>query len=375
MSQRILISAGEVSGDRHAAGLIQELQRIKPGIEFFGLGGYEMKNLGVSILYRVDQLSFMGFWEILKHIKFIRKVKENLLKEVDRQPCKLAILVDYPGFNLRLAEELKKRGVTIIYYISPQVWAWGQKRIEKIKKLVDLMLVFFPFEEELYQKHAVNVRFVGHPLVQLAKPRLSQVEFFRTLSVKIDKRFIGLFPGSRPQEIQKHLPIMVQAGQLILNKYPDFEFLISLAPGIKLEEIKESIPDSFPVRILDNHTYDIMGHSEFLIVKSGTSTVEAALCGTPFVVIYKTSPLTYLIAKQLVQVPHVAMANILAEKRVIPEFIQNQTKPEKIAQTVTEILENRSQYDSIKAELAKVRQKLGSGNAYRQAAEAVVEYL
>lgn len=183
MSQRILIVAGEVSGDLHASGLIKELLKIKPGLEFFGIGGGLMKASGVRLLYDVKQLSFMGFWEVLKHLKFVRQVRKEVLREVEAGFCQLAILVDYPGFNLRLADDLKKKNVTVVYYISPQIWAWGEGRIEKIKKCVEKMIVFFPFEKELYERHSVKVEFVGHPLLELAKPRLSREKFYEKLKV------------------------------------------------------------------------------------------------------------------------------------------------------------------------------------------------
>ncbi len=370
-----MIVAGEVSGDLHAAGLISELKKIKPEIEFFGIGGSQMQNQGVKILYHTDQMAFLGFWEVLRHLGFIRQVRQDLLREIDRQPCRLAILVDYPGFNLRLAKDLKKRKIPVIYYISPQVWAWGRKRIGKIKQLVEHMIVFFPFEESLYCQNNVKVTFVGHPLVELAKPTLTRAEFYRSLNAPSEQKFIGLFPGSRPQEVEQHLSIMLKVGQILKKRRKELAFLIAVAPGINSEEIETMLPPDLPVRLLSNRNYEIMSYSELLLVKSGTSTVEAALCGTPFVVMYKTSPVSYLIAKRLVKVPHLAMANLLAGKRVVPEFIQNQAHPQNIASEMHNLLEDQQRYQSIKTELSEIRKKLGSGNAYQKAAEVVAEYL
>jgi len=370
-----LIVAGEVSGDLHAAGLIAELKKTRPELEFFGIGGSQMQNQGVKILYHTDKMAFLGFWEVLRHLEFIRKVRRSLVKEIGRQPCRLAILVDYPGFNLRLAKDLKKRKIPVIYYISPQVWAWGRKRIGKIKQLVEHMLVFFPFEERLYSQNNVKVTWVGHPLVELAKPNLTREEFYRSLNAPSEQKFIGLFPGSRPQEIKQHLPIMLNVGQILKKRKKELAFLIAAAPGINSEEIKTMLPPDLPVRLLSNRNYEIMTYSELLLVKSGTSTLEAALCGTPFVVMYKTSPASYLIAKRLVKVPHLAMANLLAEKRVVPEFIQNQAHPQGIASEMLNLLDGHRRYQSIKMELGKIRNKLGSGNAYQKAARVVAEYL
>lgn len=375
MKERILIVAGEVSGDLHAAGLISELKKIKPEHEVFGIGGSQMQNQGVKISYHTDKMAFLGFWEVLRHLGFIREVRRSLLKEIDRQPCRLAILVDYPGFNLRLAKDLKQRKIPVIYYISPQVWAWGRKRIEKIRRLVEHMIVFFPFEESLYSLNKVKVTFVGHPLVELAKPTLTREEFYRSLNAPSDQKFIGLFPGSRPQEVKQHLSIMLKVGQILQKRRKELAFLMAVAPGINSEEIKTMLSPDLPVSLLYNRNYEIMSYSEFLLVKSGTSTVEAALCGTPFVVMYKTSPLSYLIAKHLVKVPHLAMANLLAEKRVVPEFIQNDAQPQKIASEMFSLLENQKRYQAIKTELSQIRKKLGSGNAYQKAAKVVAEYL
>ena len=226
MKERILIVAGEVSGDLHAAGLISELKKIKPELEFFGIGGSQMQNQGVKILYHTDQMAFLGFWEVLRHLGFIRKVRQSLLEEIGRQPCRLAILVDYPGFNLRLAKDLKRRKIPVIYYISPQVWAWGGKRIEKIRRLVEHMIVFFPFEERLYSQNKVKVTFVGHPLVELAKPTLTREEFYRCLNAPSGEKFIGLFPGSRPQEVEQHLPIMLKVGQILKKRRKELAFLM-----------------------------------------------------------------------------------------------------------------------------------------------------
>lgn len=375
MTKRILVLAGEVSGDLHAAGLIKELQRLRPDLEFLGIGGEQMKACGVKLFYHINQLSFLGFWEVVKHLNFIRQVKKRLLAEMDSDPCHLAVLVDYPGFNLRLAEDLKKRSIPIIYYISPQIWAWGGKRIEKIKKLVEKMIVFFPFEEELYQKHSVNVEFVGHPLAELAKPRLGKREFLERLGLEQECQLIGLFPGSRLQEVRQHLPIMLRAVEIIQATKNEFHFLIGLAPGIEIGFAESMLPANLPVKIVDGYNYDIMAYSELLLVKSGTTTVEASLSGTPFVVMYKVSPLSYLIAKRMVKIPNLAMANILAGRQIVPELIQNEATPERIAREMSGILEDQARYARIKKELGAIRHKLGTGNVYLKAAQNVAEFI
>jgi lipid-A-disaccharide synthase len=375
MKKRILVVAGEVSGDLHAAGLIQELQKMTSDLEFFGIGGDKMKSCGVKSLFHINQLSVLGFWEVLKHLNFFRRVKNQLLAEVEASSCHLAILVDYPGFNLRLAADLKKRSIPIVYYISPQIWAWGEKRIEKIKKYVGKMIVFFPFEEELYRRHSVKVEFVGHPSLELAIPTLSRKQFCDLIGVNESEKLIGLFPGSRIQEVKQHLPVMAQAAGIIRSQLGNFQFLVGLAPGIDKDFVKSLLPSNSPIGISEGHNYEIMKYSEILLVKSGTSTVEAALSGTPFVVMYKTSPISYFIARRVVKISNLAMANILVGKKIVPEFIQNLATPEKIATESVSILKDQARYLKIKEELQGMRGRLGTGNAYRKAAQAVAELI
>ncbi|MCI0531336.1 MAG: lipid-A-disaccharide synthase [candidate division Zixibacteria bacterium] len=375
MKKRVLISAAEVSGDLHASGLMLELLKIDPRLEFFGLGGDKMAKAGCKLLYHAKQLSFMGFWEVLRNLNFIRRVRKNLLRELDSSPCRLGILVDYPGFNLKLAEELKKRNIPVIYYISPQIWAWGAGRMEKIKRLVEKVIVFFPFEKRLYDQHGVKSDFVGHPALEIARPSMSREEFFRKNNLDPSATYIGLLPGSRLQEIRQHLPVMLETAGVLKSKIGNLQFLIAQAPGIEFDRIKSRIPAAFSARILQHATYDIMAYSRFLIVKSGSGTVEAACIGTPFVVLYKMNPVSFAIARRVVKIPDVAMVNVLAGEKIVPEFIQQDAVPAKIAPAVSDILSNPQRYADMKQKLSQVKAMLASGCAYQKAAQTIAPYL
>ncbi len=376
MKKKVFIIAGEPSGDLHGAGLIQELKKINSDIEYYGVGGNKLKQEGMNLLFGIEKLSFMGFYEVLKNLKVIRELKKKLLDFIDRDKPDLVILIDYPGFNLRFAREIKKRGILILYYISPQVWAWGKKRIKTIKELVDRMIVFFPFEEKLYKDAGVEVNFIGHPLLDLVKPSLSKDEFQRKSQLNSEETLIGLLPGSRWQEIEKVLPVMARACLILKKRLPNLRVAIGLAPNINRERLQVLLKKlNLEAIILEDLTYDLMSYSDLLLATSGTATLESAISGTPLIVLYKTSLFTYLLAKTLVKIPNIGMVNIVAEKKIVPEFIQFQAKPEKIASEMEKILKDKDEYEKIKRDLARVRDRLGEKGAYQRGAQIVNQML
>jgi len=376
MKKKVLIISGEPSGDLHGAGLIRELKRINPDIEYSGVGGYKLKQEGMNLLYSIEKLSFMGFYEVLKNLKVIRELKRKLLDFIDHDKPDLVILTDYPGFNLRFAKEIKKREIPILYYISPQVWAWGKKRIETIKKLVDRMVVFFPFEEKLYKDAGVKVDLIGHPLLDLVKPALSKDEFQRKLKLTGKETLVGLLPGSRWQEIEKVLPVMTRSCLILKKRFPDLKIAIGLAPNINQERLQIFLKKmNLEATILEDLTYDLMSYSDLLLATSGTATLESAISGTPLIVLYKTSLFTYLLAKTLVKIPNIGMVNIVAEKKIVPEFIQSEAKPERIAREMERILTDEGEYERIKNDLTRVRDKLGEKGAYHRGAQIVNQML
>jgi len=331
-----------------------------------------MRKEGMELVYHIDKLSIMGFFEVLKNIGLIREVMKSMVKLAEERKPDLVVLIDYPGFNLRFAKRVKKIGIPIAYYISPQVWAWGGNRVKKIKGLIDKMIVIFPFEKELYKKFDIDCEFVGHPLLEVVRPVLSEEDFQSKFDLRKNEVLLGLLPGSRWQEVEKILPIMVQTAELLGARIKNLRVMLGLASTIKKERV-QIILDQFKskVEILENLTYDLMKHSDLLLVASGTATLESAILGTPFVVLYKTNFWTYLLAKSLVSIPNIALANVVAGKKIVPEYIQNKAVPKDIAEEMYDILTNKPRYKSIQNELSSVKEKIGEAGASKRAAQII----
>ncbi|MCX7661777.1 MAG: lipid-A-disaccharide synthase, partial [Candidatus Omnitrophica bacterium] len=285
--QKILIVTGEPSGDLHASNLISYLNR-RGDFKFFGVGGRNLKSQGVKIFFDIKDLAVMGFWEVIRKFLRIKKIFHSLLEITDREKPKFAILVDYPGFNLRLARELRKRNITIIYYISPQVWAWGSKRIKIIKELVNLMVVFFKFEEELYKNKGVPVVYFGHPLLEIVKPKISREEIHKKFSLPYTQYTVSLLPGSRAQEVKKILPLMLKTAEILYRDLKDVKFLILRTSLVSEEIFKKALKNyRIPVYLLSDLSYEGLSLSDFAMVASGTATLETAILEVPMVIIYK----------------------------------------------------------------------------------------
>jgi lipid-A-disaccharide synthase len=373
-SKDILIVAGEASGDLHGSSLIRELRNVNPQIQLFGIGGDRMKKEGMELLYHIDKLSIMGFFEVLSKLRMIREVMKTMLRLAKERRPDLVVLIDYPGFNLRFAQRIKKMGVPIVYYISPQVWAWGGNRVKKMKGLIDKMIVVFPFEVEIYKKFDIDCEFVGHPLLEVVRPILSFEDFQSKFDLRKNEVLLGLLPGSRWQEVERILPIMVQTAELLGSRIKNLRVMLGLASTIKRQRV-QTILDQFKsrVEIIENLTYDLMKHSDLLLVTSGTATLESAILGTPFLVLYKTSLWTYLFAKSLVSIPNIALANVVAGKKIVPEYIQNKAVPKDIADETYDILTDKPRYKSIQNELSLVKEKIGEAGASKRAAQIINE--
>lgn len=378
MEKKVLVVAGEASGDIHAANLILRLKKIDPGLSFYGLGGKNMKAAGVDISCDLTAFAVVGFFEILKNYSRFKKIFDDLVEKTKEIKPDAAILVDYPGFNLRLARELKKLGIKVIYFISPQVWAWGRKRIKFIRKNVDLMLVLFKFEEKLYSDGKFNVKFVGHPLLDIVRPTMDPNGLLEMVGFKKNARTIALLPGSREREIANHLPVMLEAGQRIYKKLPDSQFLICRSATVRKEVFKEIIDKlkiDFPYKILNDQTYDGINASDLALVASGTATLETAILNKPMVIIYKVSFLTWLLAKALIKIPHIGLVNVVAGQKIVPELTQYDATPEKIAKTALELLEDKQRREKIQAELYALKNSLGIPGASQRAAQEIAGLL
>jgi lipid-A-disaccharide synthase len=369
---RVLLSCGETSGDLYAGELVRELGLRQPGIEVFGLGGDRLAAQGAELLAHVKDLAVVGLLEVVSHLRSLRRVFDRVLAEVDERRPDVAVLVDYPDFNLRLARQLRRRGVRVVYYVSPQVWAWRRGRLDTIRKTVDHMLVIFPFEEALYREAGVPVTFVGHPLVDLVHPLSDYRGFVQGLGLNPDRPIVALLPGSRPKEITHNLPPLAGAVEKLARERPDLQFLLALAPSLGFRAVADAL-GSLPVHIVANQAQGVLASGTVSVVASGTATVEAALLGAPMVVVYRLAPLTYLLGRRLVKVPHFAMANLIAGKRVVPEVIQRELTPERVAGEVGALLDAPDRRESMRASLAEVRQKLGAPGASARAAAAVLK--
>jgi lipid-A-disaccharide synthase len=363
---RLLVSCGEPSGDLYASDLVRHLRRGEPGLEVFGLGGDRLASDGAHLVADVRELAVVGLWEVVSHLPRFRRIFADVLAEADRRRPDAAVLVDYPDFNLRLARALHRRGIPVVYYVSPQVWAWRPGRIRAIRGSVAHMVVIFPFEEAVYRDAGVPVTFVGHPLVDLVAPTRDRAAFLASLGLDPDRPVVALLPGSRRKEIAHNLPAMRGAVELLAARRPDLQFVGAVAPSIDRALLAEGLPAGVA---LAPGAHDVLAAADAAVVASGTATVEAALVGTPMVVVYRLSRLTYLLGRRFVRVPHVAMANLIAGRRIVAELIQGDYTPGAVADEVVRLLGPDGA--AVRAALAEVRGKLGSGGASARAAEVV----
>ena len=371
MKKKLLIIAGEASGDLHGSALVRELKSIDKDIEIFGIGGDKMIEAGLIPKYHINKMSFLGFIEVIKHLPFIRKVKRDLISLVKKEGIKTAVLIDYPGFNLSIAKSFHSLGLKNLYYISPQIWAWGKGRIKKIKNIITRMIVFFPFEKKLYSSNGINSDFVGHPLVRTIENYNFKTKEELILEHKLlpKQDILLLLPGSREQELNKILPSVLKASKKLADEFK-LQIVIACADNIDKNYFNDY--SSYSFSLIQGDTYNLLKNSKFAIVKSGTSTLEAGIIGTPFIVVYKTNYLTYLIGKALIKISNIALANIVAEKTVVTELIQNEVNSENIYSICKEFVINKQKYESLKMELGKIKSKLKTeGNPSKKAAEII----
>ena len=375
-SKKILLVAGEVSGDLHGSHLVEAIQSIDPEIQFFGVGGEGLKRVGMKLLYPSQSLSVVGITEVLLKLRPILRALRGLKKSLDRERPDLIILIDFPDFNLRLAKIAHRRGIPILYYVSPQVWAWRPKRIKLIARLVKKMIVLFPFEVPLYEAAGVDVEWVGHPLLDTVRPALSKEKAFQQLGLDPKRRTIGLLPGSRMHEVERLLPPLLASADVLQREIPDLQFVVPLAPGIPKTILSPWMKNiSVPVIVVEGFTYDAMNLSDLLIVASGTATLEGAILGKPMVIIYKVSLLSYWIARALIRVDHIGLVNLVAEKEIAPELIQRDVNPRRIADEAFRILRDPLLSRKMVESMGEVRQKLGEPGAAQRAAHIVLSLM
>jgi lipid-A-disaccharide synthase len=345
-----------------------------PGLQVFGLGGDRLEGEGVRLVAHVRDLAVVGLLEVVTHLRKLRGIFRRVLAEVDRDRPDLAVLVDYPDFNLRLARALRKRGVRVVYYVSPQLWAWRGGRIRTVRANVARMLVIFPFEEALYRQAGVPVSFVGHPLLDSVRAEPDPAAFLARLGLDPRRPVIAVLPGSRPQEVLHNLPPLVGGIDRIAQARPDVQFVLAAAPSLPPGLLAAPLGDR-PVRVVAGHTHGLVGAATLALVASGTATVETALLGTPMVVVYRVAPLTYFLGRPFVRVRHFAMVNLIADKAVVPELIQGDFTAERVAREALDLLADPERRKRMQDDLAQVRRRLGGPGASLRAAEAVASEL
>ncbi len=373
----IFIVAGESSGDLHGARLAKELKALSPNLELTGFGGAAMREAGVEILEDPTRIAVIGLVEVLRHFSEFKKLFRSAVRVLEERRPDLVVLIDYPGFNLRLAREVKRRGIRLVYYISPQIWAWDPGRIGTIKQLVDRMLVLFPFEEELYKKAGVPVTFVGHPLLDEVRPALPRIEALETQGLADGLPVIGLLPGSREVEVRRLLPVLLSAGEKMREHLPSSaRFLLIKAPHLPWEIYQRHLRQSgLNPKVAERWDYDGIHACDLVLVASGTATLECALLERPMVIVYKTSWPTYLISRLLIRIPSIGLVNVLAGRKLVPELIQREANPARIAREALAIYGDAGRRNRMKEGFAKLRKSLGSPGAGRRAAEAVLTEL
>jgi len=375
-SRKILLVAGEVSGDLHGSHLVEALQRIEPEIQFFGVGGEGLKRRGMKLLYPAQSLSVVGITEVFVKLRTVLKALRGLKGSLEREKPDLIILIDFPEFNLRLAKIARRRGIPVVYYISPQIWAWRPQRIKLIARVVKKMIVLFPFEVPLYETAGVDVEWVGHPLLDIVKPTLPKEKAFLEFGLDPKRRTVGLLPGSRIHEIERLLPPLLASAHLLQKEIPDLQFVIPLAPGISRTILSSQMKNiSFPVKVVEGFTYDVMNLSDLLIMASGTATLEGAILGKPMIIVYKVSLPSYWVGRALIRVDHIGLVNLVAEREIAPELIQKDVNPERIADEASRILRDPILSRKMAESMDEVRQKLGEPGAAQRAAQIVSSLL
>ena len=375
-SQKILIVAGEASGDLHGGILAGAIKKISPDVELYALGGPKLANEGVPLLEDMLKHAVVGLIEVVKSYSIFRRILFQTLDWIKKEKPDVIVFIDFPGFNLKLAALAKKLGVKIVYFVSPQIWAWGKGRIWKIKALVDLMLVLFKFEETMYKEAGVNVLYVGHPILEGLPSEEDVLALIQPYHELREKTVIGLLPGSRPNEIQTHLPIMLTTAENLYKKNKSLHFILGLADGACPQIIRDlTAHTKIPLTIVESGAYTSIALSRLVLVAAGTVTLEAACFLKPMVILYKISWATWCLGRLVVDVPFLGMVNIVAGEEVAPECLQSQAKPYFIQKHVEAIIENPEREKEIVHKLMKVKERLVSDGAARKAARAILNIL
>jgi lipid-A-disaccharide synthase len=376
LKKRILIVAGEASGDHHGADLVREVIRQQSEIDFYGIGGWELRSAGVKTEFDSSTLAVIGVWEVLDRLSQVFKALSWVKTELKRRPPDLVVLIDFPDFNFLVAREAKKCGVPVLYYISPQVWAWRRGRVGIVSRTVNRMLVIFPFEVDFYLRHGVVVEYVGHPLMEKFNTQLTPEAARVALRLPSDGVCVGLLPGSRPSEVNHILPTMLGAADVILRTYPEARFVLPLAITLQHSEVSRWLIDSpVPVTIVERNFDLAVKACTVAMVTSGTATLQTALLNVPMVIAYKVAPMSYLIGRLLVRVDFIGMVNLIAGRQIVREFVQHEATPRNLASACLEILKDPAKQAHMKESYSEIRTRLGEKKASFNAARAVLDMI
>ncbi len=376
MAKKILIIAGEASGDLHGANLVRAIRAKDATAAVYGVGSRNMQNAGVTMLADAAEISVVGATEVLTHIGAIYRVYAKIKRFLRDERPDLLITIDFPDFNILLAKAARKLRIPVLYYISPQVWAWRKGRVRTIARLVRAIMVVFPFEVDLYRGAGVDVRFVGHPLADIVFSIYTQKEAREQLGLASGKRTVALLPGSRRKEIERILPDMLRAARILVDRFPDLQFILPVAPTLEHGLIARYVDGcGLPVRVVDGRVYDVLRAADAAIVTSGTATLETGLMAVPMVIVYRMSRLSYLIGRSIIRVKNIGLVNIVAGTTVAPELVQNDATPENIARALGDLLGDQERYEQRRKELLRVRELLGEGGASDRAASVVIDLL
>jgi len=373
----VMIVAGEASGDLHGSQLVRSLKSLQPDLEICGMGGQEMAAAGMELICDISDLAVMGIVEVVSRLGDIRKAMRRLEQRWQQQRPALLILIDYPGFNLMLATKAKKLGIPVMYYISPKVWAWGRRRIKKIRRLVDCMAVILPFEKDFYRKNGVDVEFVGNPLLDSVKKDITKEQFLAMHDIDPVTTVVGILPGSRKQEIVKMLPVFVSAAKRLRLQERKIVFLLALAPGLSRADLADNglLDDALDIRVIGEGRYDLMASCDVVMAASGTVTLELAILNVPMVVAYRVAPVTFFFGRLLVKVPFFSLVNLVAGKKVVVELLQQEASPEKISEELQRLLDDQNAYAAMKKRLEKVTGQLGEPGASTRTARLALELI
>lgn len=374
--KRVVIVAGEASGDAHAGRMIKALKNQRPDIQVSGIGGDALREAGAEIFTDFSELAVMGLVEVLKRYRQIKAIFNQLVERLSKDKPDLLILVDYPGFNLKLAKKAHKLGIPVLYYISPKVWAWRPGRVKTIRRYVDHMAVLFPFEQTLYEDAGVPVSCVGHPLVDAVKSELTSSEAKRQLNINPEHRVLGLFPGSRRSEVESLLPVMLQTAERIHQRHMDLEVLLPLAPGLDMAFLQPMLSQSkLDIKVVKGDFYDVTRSCDAIVAASGTVTLEIALMGVPHLLVYRVAPMSYRILKRLVKIPYVGLCNIVTGQNIITELLQDEVTVENLDKQLTELLTNPQAKNRAEKIRQQVLEALGPAGGADNAAQLIVNVL